>query len=785
MKFASALLKKTTLIIAGVLVTLVILIILCISPIAKYLIEKYDVHYSGREITVGRSYVNPFTGHITLSGVKIFELRSDSVFISAGSISAEFDLFKMLSKKFEISELTLNDIKMSLIQNKKELNFDDIIKLFRPDSSKKSGKKEVDFNLIGIKIKNGELFYFEKSIPVKYAIKNINIESKGFSSHLDTIAMRFSFKPADSEGEAKGDLSFHKTTLDYILSANVAKYDLSFLEQYLRDLSNFGKIRANLDADIKATGNFKEKQNINTRGLIAVNDFHVGKKVNEDYASFKKFTLRIEQLSPKNKKYLFDSVSLLNPYFKYEQYDTLNNIQMMFGKKGAKAANSSEYNLIIKVGQYIADLARNFFKSEYEINRLAIYNGKCRYNDYSLLEKFSVSADPITILADSIKRTGEEPVNFVFETGIKPYGKVSVNVSINPQDSSDFDMSYNLEQIPVSMFNPYIVSLTSFPLDRGTIELKGKWKVRDGNINSTNRLVVIDPRIYKREPHKGHKWIPLRLLFFFVREKGNVIDYEIPITGNLKDPKFNFKDVLLDILRNIFLKPMSAPYIAHVRSVEGKIEKSLILRWGMNQSELEWEQEECLDRLSDFLTKNPSAIITVNQIVFEEKEREYILFKEAKKKYYLSNTGKKQEQLNEEDISKIDNTSVKDPSFVAYLDEKTKSDDRLLFSINDKCLALIGEKTLDKQFRQLVHDRENRFVDYFKNKQIADQVKMNPYENKVPYNGFSFYKIDYKEEFPGELIKAFTSLQELNDAPPRNKFKKERETRRSLIRRNR
>ena len=39
---------------------------------------------------------------------------------------------------------------------------------------------------------------------------------------------------------------------------------------------------------------------------------------------------------------------------------------------------------------------------------------------------------------------------------------------------------------------------------------------------------------------------------------------------------------------------------------------------------------------------------------------------------------------------------------------------------------------------------------------------------------FSFYKIEYKGEYPESLIKAYQELNELNDKAPREKFKKER-----------
>ena len=66
--------------------------------------------------------------------------------------------------------------------------------------------------------------------------------------------------------------------------------------------------------------------------MVAINDFHFGKNPEDDYASFDKLVLAINEMSPKKHKYLFDSVSLSHPYFKYERYDYLDNLQTMFGK---------------------------------------------------------------------------------------------------------------------------------------------------------------------------------------------------------------------------------------------------------------------------------------------------------------------------------------------------------------------------------------------------------------------------------------------------------------------
>ena len=179
---------------------------------------------------------------------------------------------------------------------------------------------------------------------------------------------------------------------------------------------------------------------------MAISNFHFGKDANDDLASFDRLSLDILQFSPVNHQYQFDSVLLVRPFFKYDRYEKLDNLQALFGKNGA-----------------------------------------------------------------NIKAAADDP-------------------------------------LPAAMFNPYLITYTSFPLDRGTIELTGTWKVRGGIIRSDNHVVIIDPRVTVRRKNKGSTWIPLTLIMSFIREKGNVIDYDIPITGDLKSPKFHLHDVLADLI---------------------------------------------------------------------------------------------------------------------------------------------------------------------------------------------------------------------------------------------
>ncbi len=775
MKLANTKLKKTLLILGSILIIVPIIIIIFISPITKYMVEKYSVKYTGRQIKMKWAYVNPFTGYVHFSNFTVFEAQNDSTFFSADGVSANFSLPKMLSGTYEISSLTLDKPKGIIILNaRNDFNFSDLIEKFKPDSI--STGPPLHFNILNVKINDGLFYFHDTLIHIHYFIKDVNFESTGKWWNVDTIVGKISFAAGIGTGDMKANFSINLKTSNYTYSLLVHNYNMAIIDQYMKDIVNYGTFSASLEADLKAKGNLKDEDDLDTKGRIVVNNFHFGKSPGNDYLSFDKFSLVIDEVNPEHHLYHLDSLTLVHPYFKYEEYDRLNNIETMFGEKGGNVTavnnDKNRFNLVIELVHYLTNVSKNFFQSAYKINTLAISRADILFNDYSSSEKFSLQASPLYITADSInKKHGK--VNFSIKSDIKPYGKMSVYATINPRDSADFTVSYHLTGVPVSVFNPYTISYTSFPFDCGTINLNGDWNVKNGYIQSENHLLIIDPQLAERLKNNDTKWVPMRLVMALARNRSNVIDYSIPVSGNLKNPLFNLTNVIVTALKNIFVKPPTAPYGLKVKNQEKEIEQSLTLKWEMRQSKMLPKQERFMKKLAKFLKDNPDASIVISPQQYEKKEKEYILFFEAKKKYYLYCHPQKSPVLSESDSEKVTKMSVKDSLFISYLNKHQSSG--LVFTVQDKCLNLVGLTLLNNRFKQLNKDRKDAFISCFNGMGVDNKITFTAAENTIPYNGFSFYKIKYKGELPGYLLRAYKEIAALDDESPREKYKEDRE----------
>jgi len=777
MKLADTKFKKALLIISSAIILVFTLAVLFISPVAKYLIEKYSVEYTGRQIKMDWAYVNPFTGYVHFNNFRIYEEKNDSIFISSKGLSIGFNLRKVLSKEYEITSITLDKPMGIAIQKTRSIfNFSDIIDHFSsPSSNSTKPKQPLHLNILNIKIKDGTFYLYDTLVHVNYFIKDFDFESTGERWNVDTFPGTFSFSPGIGPGHVAGNFTINTSNSDYRFAFVIQKLNLGIIEQYLKDMTNYGTFSAYLDANIKAIGNFKDGENIDTKGRISINNFHFGKTRKEDYFAFDTLVLAIDEINPKMHFYRLDSLTLAHPYFKYEKYDHLDNIETMFGENGNKVSTEStthtKFNLIVSLAHFFATVAKDFFESIYKINRLAVKRADIKFNDYSTSEKFSIDANTLYLKADSIDKSHGN-VNISLSSAVEPYGNFFITANINPRDSATFNLNYRFSNIPVTQFNPYLISYTSFPLDRGTLEANGKWNVQNGSIQSTNHLLIIDPRVTKRVKNKANKWIPLWLVMAFIRERSNVIDYQIPITGNLKNPKFHLHDIVVNTLNNIFVKPPTTPYRIEVKKLETAIEKSLALKWEMHQASMTSIQKRFVEKMAQFMANNPTTSIVISPQQYTIKEKEYILFFEAKKKYYLSRHPEKAESFDKDDSEYVDKMSIKDSSFVRYLNQHLTHS--LVFTIQDKCSNLIDTSIVNRQLYLLNKSRENTFISYFKEQGVADRISFLVPNSTIPYNGFSFFKIEYKGELPTYLIKAYQKIDELNIESPREKYEKER-----------
>ncbi|MFN5428990.1 MAG: hypothetical protein ACK5BO_13270, partial [Bacteroidota bacterium] len=122
--------KKILLFVITSLLALFILAAIFISPIARYLIEKYSEQYTGRLINMDYLRINLFNGEINVTGLRITEKNKRQVFIGVGEIDARVGLWRMLYSNYLVKKLRIDRPVIRVVQQGSRFNYDDLVKRF-------------------------------------------------------------------------------------------------------------------------------------------------------------------------------------------------------------------------------------------------------------------------------------------------------------------------------------------------------------------------------------------------------------------------------------------------------------------------------------------------------------------------------------------------------------------------------------------------------------------------------------------------------------------------------
>jgi hypothetical protein len=126
--------------------------------------------------------------------------------------------------------------------------------------------------------------------------------------------------------------------------------------------------------------------------------------------------------------------------------------------------------------------------------------------------------------------------------------------------------------------------------------------------------------------------------------------------------------------------------------------------------------------------------------------------------------------------------SVKESDFLRYLNNQV--DTTTLFTIQDKCRVFVGRKEgldsvqvlshsakiVDNQYTQVKKNREDKFLSYFNEDGIENRIKIDKSEASVPFDGFSYYKINYEGDIPKKLLEAYQEMNDLKDESPVKRY---------------
>ncbi|MBU3745482.1 MAG: DUF748 domain-containing protein, partial [Sediminibacterium sp.] len=378
--------KRILLFIFSSLVALVILAAIFISPIAKYLIEKYSEQYTGRLINMNYLRINLFNGEVNLKGLRIYEKERKGIFVSVGEIDARVSLIKMIYSNYLIKKLHIKSPVIRIAQKGNRFNYDDLIKRFlEEEKPAKQPAAPTQYWVKQFQIENATLIYTNSKPAVTLQLVNTraDIADLAWNNPLYHVAIDTRLQ---SGGDAKGVLDFNSNTLQYHVSADVNRFSIGWMYPYLKDYMKVRELRGVVGGKFQLTGNGNRPLDIALSGTLGAEKFAIVDESGELLTAAEQMAVKIDTIHTAKNRYDFAYINMSKPFIRLTMYDKGFNYERIFTTPSAVSGDTSQLvysNIFLMMAGYIQDLVKQYDENEYKVNRLSIAGGQCIFTDYT------------------------------------------------------------------------------------------------------------------------------------------------------------------------------------------------------------------------------------------------------------------------------------------------------------------------------------------------------------------------------------------------------------------
>lgn len=705
---------------AGLIVLGLVLILLFLNPIAHWAIEKYAPEFTGRKIILSEISVRPFSGFVEMKGLVVKEQDGQTDFARAGTTGLRLQPAKLLFSEYHFDSIWFDTLHLNILQNGYAFNFDDMLNtLLAEDTTTHDPADTLKYSVGKVKALEVMLTYNNTLPRVSLVLHDGDVELSGIGWNENVIKIKAAAQ-VNEAGRLLASMAYDLNNADYSLDLAADEIGTTPLFPYFSDFINSTRADGLFSAKLRINGNADNTSLLAMRGNLRLDDFVLTDAYDEKQIGWKQFSIMIDSINTAGNLYRFDNILISEPYFLLTLMPEGNSLSALMRSSdspadtpqtlaGIEGTPANVINPFIMLAGLVGDIAEQYSKNEYGMNRFAIENGTIVYNDFLTNEKFSVLFEQFNAQTASFNDSSKS-VKFDISTLMNRYGDVKAKLAVDNSNYRDFDLNLNINSLTMSIFNPYTKYYVAHPFWRGDISFTTRTTVKNGALDSRNRLLIKQVKVGDKVKSDSAFNIPVKLAVAILRDRKGNIDLEIPIKGSLNDPDYKWGKAALKVLTNLLVKAVTAPFDLLANAIGGNPEDLKAVVFEPLQDSIGLEQRKSLDAMSKVLTEKPEMMLKLALRFNIGLERDEMAIRTALSRWIAEKNNQKSLVANGSlPADSLRLYSPNDSVFGQWLIQKTQLNSPAI-SLQDKCIKAIGGKETADQLVEAVNVRREAAV---------------------------------------------------------------------------
>ncbi len=195
---------------------------------------------------------------------------------------------------------------------------------------------------------------------------------------------------------------------------------------------------------------------------------------------------------------------------------------------------------------------------------------------------------------------------------VNQFGKVQMDGQLQPLlPSPRADVHMSLRDLEMPTLNPYSMAFAGYRIDQGMLNLQLDYILNQGRVNGKNHFRIDQLQLGPRISGSDAPDLPLKLAVDVLRNNDGVIDLDVPVYGNLNDPEFNMRKVVMAAIGSSLKHIVDSP-ITLLSHLLGESEDALHhVTFDPGSYKLTQETRDRISRMAKVLNEHQRLLVFV------------------------------------------------------------------------------------------------------------------------------------------------------------------------------
>ena len=717
---------KVILTIAGIVVGLFLLVAILVSPIAHYYIEKHSKELCNRVVTMDRLCVNLFNGSVTIKGFKALEENDKDVMLTFDKLYVNMSVWRLLDKTVKLTEITLINPDVAVLQNGNRFNFSDIIDFYKTDEPKDTTPSGWEVDLRNITLEGGNVLYRDLAVGSRFKLNELALAIPRiyFSSKNTDIGLDLKF---DNGGDLNVKLLYAIENNSYNLDVKLNQFSIAAAAPYIKQYLNVGDVGGRLTTDLNIVGDLDHILDIVAKGDVLFQDLFItdpesGEAVNE----VEKMDIGIEKIDIKHNIYHFDRVVTHGANLIFEITEEDNTISRLLGFNEKIDTTETE----TETEEETADTGDGGIPIDFLIKDLSTKDSRFTYIDRTLRETVEIPVSQVTSGVQNFRLNG--PITADLTAVVGESGQLTAHWEGNISDIHNQKFGVLLKNFKLKTISPYSVHYLAHPISDGVLSFASKSTIVNNYITSDNKIDIYNCVVEKKIKGAEKEYnVPLRAAVYILSDRKGKIAFDLPVKGDLSSPEFSYGKIIFKTFCNLMVKIAAAPIDLIAKSLNKEPDIFADIQYDIHPQGLGSESDDQLNKIADALKEKDELTLEVQQSLNREENRKAYAVFSAKMDYCRQNGTADGPAL----FAAANAVKDSDSKFQKYVDRRLDGE-ASNGDLASKCLKLYDVNVIDTHIDQNIQRRNEHILSVFTTQGIAaDRIKMMPLGDKTTPKG--------------------------------------------------